>query len=99
MKRIWFAAAAMARGEPGLPKAFTWRGRRFEVVRVIATWKSSTADRGEKYLRRHWFDVLAATGERLTLYCERQAHNRRRPKARWWLYTIHSADAVVAPAS
>ena len=89
-----FDASAMARGEPGLPLALTWRGRRFDVVQVVATWKTSSADRGEMYLRRHWFDVLASTGERLTLYCERQAHNRRRPKARWWLYTLRSTDSV-----
>ena len=87
-----FDASAMARGEPGLPTAFAWRGRRFEVVQVVATWKTSTADRGEMYLRRHSFDVLAATGERMTVYCERQAHNRRRPKARWWLYTLRSPN-------
>jgi hypothetical protein len=31
-----FDAAAMSRGEPGLPRAFTWRGRRFEVAEVVA---------------------------------------------------------------
>ena len=85
-----FDAAAMSRGEPGLPRLFTWRGRRFDVARVVRTWKTSTADRGEMYLRRHWFEVIAATGERLTLYCERQARTRDRPKARWWLYTIRT---------
>jgi hypothetical protein len=40
------------------------------------------------YLRRHWFRVRTAGGEQMTLYCERQAKNAKRPKARWWLYTV-----------
>jgi hypothetical protein len=83
-----FEASAMARGEPGLPTEFTWRGARYVVAEVLSTWKTSTADRGEMYLRRHWFRVRTAGGERMTLYCERQAKNAKRPKARWWLYTI-----------
>lgn len=94
-----FDASAMARGEPGLPRVFTWRGRRFEVAQVLATWKTSTADRGEMYLRRHWYEVLAASGERMTLYCERQARNRTRAKARWWLYTFRPPDSHAAPES
>ena len=86
-----FDAAAMSRGEPGLPRAFTWRGRRFEVAQVLATWKTSTRERGELYLRRHWFEVRASSGERMTLYCERQAKNRNKPKARWWLYKFAPA--------
>jgi len=81
-----FDAAAMSRGEPGLPRVFTWRGRRFEVAGVLSTWKTSTPERGELYLRRHWFEVSVASGERMTLYCERQAKNRNKPKSRWWLY-------------
>jgi hypothetical protein len=40
------------------------------------------------YLRRHWFELLATPGERMTLYCERQARSRSKPKARWWLYKV-----------
>ena len=83
-----FDAAAMSRGEPGLPRAFTWRGRRFEVVQTLSTWKTSSRERGELYLRRHWFEVRVASGERMTLYCERQTKNRKQPKARWWLYKM-----------
>ena len=83
-----FDAAAMSRGEPGLPKEFTWRGTRYAVARLLSTWKTSTADRGEMYLRRHWFRVETATGEQMTLYCERQARNLKKPKARWWVYTV-----------
>ena len=93
-----FDAAAMSRGEPGLPRAFTWRGRRYEVAQVLSTYKTSTPDRGEMYLRRHWFQVRALTGERMTLYCERQAKNRNRPKARWWLYSVGGARPDLTPA-
>ncbi len=43
---------------------------------------------GELYLKRHWFAIETATGERMTLYCERQARSRSRAKSRWFLYTI-----------
>jgi hypothetical protein len=85
-----FDASAMSRGEPGLPGAFTWRGRRFQVAQVLSSWKTSTRERGELYLRRHWHEVLVASGERMTVYCERQARNRARPKARWWLYKVNA---------
>ncbi|MCC7144959.1 MAG: hypothetical protein IT443_00785 [Phycisphaeraceae bacterium] len=54
-----FDAQAMARGEPGLPGRFVWRGREYRVVEVLEEWKSSTPEggSGELYLRRHWFTV------------------------------------------
>ena len=86
-----FDPAAMSRGEPGLPARFRWRGAENRVARIEQTWKTSTPDRGEMYLRRHWFRVRCASGETMTLYCERQSKNHRRPKARWWLYSYVSA--------
>ena len=83
-----FDATAMARGEAGVPREFTWRGRTYTVVELLASWKGTGTDRGETYLRRHWFHVRVASGETITLYCDRQARNAKRPKARWWLYTI-----------
>jgi hypothetical protein len=88
-----FDAAAMSRGEPGLPRAFHWRGRRYDVAAVCSTWKSSSRERGELYLRRHWYEVASSDGSRMTLYCERQTKNRNKPKARWWLYSIARASA------
>ena len=85
-------ARAMARGEPGLPARFIWRDRTYTVTEVMEAWKSSGPERGgggEIYLRRHWHKVRVDTGETMTLYCERQARNRRRPQARWFLYTRH----------
>ena len=80
--------AGMSRGEPGLPQRFVWRGREYEVASVESTWKTSTPSSGEMYLRRHWYRVRTAGGEQMTLYCERQAKNRKRPQRRWWLYTV-----------
>jgi hypothetical protein len=83
-----FDAAAMARGEAGVPRAFAWRGTRYELARLVSSWKSSSADRGEMYLRRHWFAIETRSGERMTIYCERQARNAKRPAQRWWLYSV-----------
>ncbi len=83
-----FDPTAMSRGEPGLPQRFTLRGREYVVAEVLERWKTSTPDRGEMYLRRHWFRVRTTTGQRMTLYCERQTKKPKKPKARWWLYSI-----------
>jgi hypothetical protein len=83
--------AGMARGEPGLPGRFAWRGREYRVVRVIKQWKSSGPCRNgsdELYLRKHWFQFATDPPAVMTVYFDRQARNRRRPKARWFLYTI-----------
>jgi hypothetical protein len=83
-----FDASAMARGEPGVPRVFAWRGTQYVVARVLSTWKTSSTDRGDLYLRRHWYAVQTAGGQEMTLYCERQTKNHKRPKARWWLYSV-----------
>ncbi len=86
--------AAMARGEPGLPGRFTWRGREYRIAAVLRKWKSSGPDRdgGKKmYLRRHWYKVLTDPPVLMTIYCDRQAKDRKRPKARWWVYTVEPA--------
>lgn len=49
-----FDAAAMSRGEPGFPCAFTWRCTAYAVARIVSGWMSTGKDRGETYLRRHW---------------------------------------------
>src|SRR5438874_623318 len=83
-----FDASAMSRGEPGLPGGFLWRDQQYDVVRLMSKWKTSSAERGEMYLRRHWYRVETATGEHMTLYCQRQAKNTKKPKARWWVYSV-----------
>jgi hypothetical protein len=88
-------APAMARGEPGLPTRFTWRGREYRITGVIRQWKSSGPCRsggGEIYLRRHWHRVLTDPPAVMTVYCDRQAKDRKHPKARWWVYTVQEGD-------
>jgi len=86
------ADAAMAsRGEPGLPRRFLWRGVEYELVGVIETWKTQGPCRhgsGEMYLRRHWYKIEVRPHQIMTVYCDRQAKDRRRPKSRWWVYTL-----------
>jgi len=89
-------AAGMARGEPGLPKRFTWRAQEYRISGVIRQWKSSGPCRngsGEMYLRRHWYKILTDPPLIMTIYCDRQAKNRKCPKARWWVYTIAPAGS------
>jgi hypothetical protein len=87
-----FDAAAMARGEPGLPRRFRWRGRDHDITETIEQWISSEAEggSGELYLRRHWFKVRTTGGDIMTIYCERQPKPGRSARSRWWLYTIRS---------
>jgi len=83
--------AAMARGEPGLPRRFAWRGTEYRVAGVVRRWTSSGPDRGggaEIYLRRHWYQLVTQPQAVMTIYCERQPRSRKRAKARWWIYTI-----------
>ncbi len=83
-------ARAMAAGEPGLPRRFTWRDREFTVADVLEKWKDtgrckSGAD--ESYVRKHWFRIRTTTGEEMTIYFDRQPRSRKRT-ARWWLYAV-----------
>ncbi len=81
----------MARGEPGLPREFTWRRKRYAVAEVLERWKTTSPCRSgspELYVRRHWFRVRAESGEEMTVYFERQPRSAREAKSRWWLYTL-----------
>jgi len=79
----------MARGEPGLPAEFGWRGDRFRVAGVAETWKESgrCTHSTERYLRKHWYRLAMADGSTWTVYFDRQARSARDRKRRWWLYT------------
>jgi hypothetical protein len=84
-------AAAMSRREPGLPARFTWRDTTYGIAGVIRQWKAHGPCRSgspEMYLRRHWYRILTDPPFVMTIYCDRQAKNPRRPKARWWIYTV-----------
>ena len=79
---------AMGAGEPGLPSVFTWRGRQYEVAQVLSTWKSHGEDRGDTYVRRHWYEILTSSGHRMRIYFDRNPGRSGSQLGRWWLYTF-----------
>jgi len=87
-----FDAAAMARGEPGLPGGFTWRERHYTIVAVLADWKESEAEghrRGaELYYRKRHFRVRVDTGEVMSIYAVRHVKRGESAKRRWWLKSV-----------
>ena len=86
-----FDAAAMTRGEPGLPAKFIWRDKEYEIAKVLEVWKETGPCRSgssEIYLRKHWYKIQTTDNMIMTLYFERQARSKNQNKARWWLYTI-----------
>ena len=70
---------------PPVPRAFLWENRRLEVASVLRSWRSSKTDRGDTYLKRHWFELQTENGLRIVVYYDREA---RHGAPRWWLYTI-----------
>ncbi len=76
--------ARVARGEPDAPRAFSWRGARYEAVHVIRTWRTYKTDRGERYVDRHWFELRLRAGETARIYCLR----RPRSTERWFLFSL-----------
>lgn len=89
-----FDVSAMSRGEPGLPISFHWRGQRYQVARTIATRRQMGEDRGDTYIRRHYYDIETTDALRMTLYFERNPTDRSKPKA-WWLYTVTLPDPII----
>lgn len=83
-----FLAAAMARGEPGVPARFAWRGTRYEVVEVLDARREVApcyAGADETYVRRHVTRVRVTTGEVMTLSASRAGG---RSAARWYLRSV-----------
>ena len=81
----------MARGEPGLPRKFIWRGEEREVAEVLEQWKETSSCKSgsdEQYVRKHWFRIRTTDGGEMKVYFERQARSGRERKVRWWLHTV-----------
>lgn len=90
-----YDAAAMAVGEPGLPRGFIWRGEQYVIEVVLEQWKESGRDRAptsEVYLRKHWYRLRMTNGCEMKIYFERQARSKRQAKSRWWLYTLSTDE-------
>ena len=78
----------MTRGEPGLPRRFSWRDRGYEVSAVEASWKSHGEDRGDVYVRRHWYDIRTTCGQRMRIYFDRNPGRAGSRRSRWWVYSL-----------
>ena len=84
-----FDSARMAHGEPGLPVKFRWRKKEYAVAGVLEAWKEHGDCRngsGERYVRKHWYEVRTDADSTLTIYFERRARSRTELTRRWWLY-------------
>lgn len=82
----------MATGSPGLPTEFAWKGGRLRIAQVEHSWRETgpcSHGSGERYAKRHWFDVRTSEGRRAKIYFERSVRSRR-PVTRWWLYSINA---------
>ena len=77
--------AALAQGEPSLPAAFTYDGERLEVHAQLRAWRSSKDDRGDTYVKKHWFEFETDDGRVAVVYFDRGA---RKSAPRWYLYTL-----------
>ena len=95
-----FVAAAMGRGEPGVPKRFGWRGRVYEVAHVLGSRREvSRADAGAgAYVRRHVVTLLTTSGERMELSGARGSKSGRASE-RWILRTVVEAGPDGAAGS
>ena len=83
-------ASRMSAGEPGLPRQFRRGQQTVRIVQVLKSGRETGPCRhgsGERYVRKHWYEVLAESGETMKIYFERQPRSRR-SKARWWLFSI-----------
>lgn len=82
--------AMMSRGEPGLPRGFTWRQRHYAIATLIDKWNTNSEGPGNVYVRRHWYRIRSECGSVMVLYCLRQA---LRGAKRWWLFAIEQPQA------
>jgi len=83
-------AALMSTGQPGLPRQFRWGSQTIQIARVLKTWRETGPchhGSGERYVRKHWFEVLTDSGDTMQIYFEQQPRSRGN-KRRWWLFTI-----------
>lgn len=101
--RTAFDSAAMARGEMGAPRGFTWRGRHYTVAAVLETRKQSEAwnhaPGGERYLRRHCFRIRVDSGEIMNIYGVRHVKRGESARKRWWLYSIETPDSLAVTSA
>lgn len=71
--------------EPPVPLAFVWGDRILAIGEILRSWRSTKTDRGDVYLKRHWYELRTDTGAKLEVYYDRETRRNASP---WWLYTI-----------
>ncbi len=80
----------MARGGPGLPFEFIWRGEILGIASVLRVWRETAPCRhggSESYARKHWFEVETTKGQIARVYFERQPRDGQHTQ-RWWLFSL-----------
>jgi phosphoribosylglycinamide formyltransferase-1 len=83
----------MAAGEPGLPRQFRWRSEIVNITRVLRTWRETGPchhGSSDRYVRKHWFEVLTDSGLTMKIYFERQPRSAKKRMERWWLFSTDS---------
>ncbi len=80
-----FDADRISTGEPSLPRSFEYDGVQLVVKELRRTWKSTKTDRGDVYVKRHWFEFETTDGRTATVYFDRGA---KRGQPRWFLFTL-----------
>ena len=75
-------------GAPALPSSFRWHDTIIEIVAVRRAWRSTKTDRGDVYLKRHWYEVELADSRTAVIYFDRAAKRGTPP---WSLYSIEEA--------
>lgn len=82
----------MATGGPGLPTEFIWRGNNLVIDHVLHTWHETgpcTHGSGERYVRKHWFEVETRDHRKAKIYFERKPRGKKLAE-RWWLFSIET---------
>jgi len=85
-----FDAGRMAAGEPGVPREFSWRKRTFKVKKIKRSWKKTgpcTHGSGERYVRKHFYEIETGDGETMTVYFDRTSGKSKLGRERWWLFS------------
>lgn len=85
-----FDTNRMASGEPGLPREFIWHDEKIIVVRVIREWRDTGPCRhgsGDRYIRKHWYEVEDELGRTLKIYFERNPRGKKKIP-RWRLFSM-----------
>lgn len=85
-----FDTALMSKGEPGLPREFFWREKKYAVEAIMKSWRTTgpcTHGSSDRYVRRHWFKVKTRSGEVMTLYFDKGTRGTRKEMG-WFLFAL-----------